>query len=81
MVKTWDQLEEFQPTVMKMLKNSLVKNRVAHAYLFEGIKGTGKREIALLLTKVLFCESIIAGYKPCEDCNNCRRINNGNHPD
>jgi DNA polymerase III subunit delta' len=81
LVKTWDQLEEFQPTVLKMLKNSLVKNRVAHAYLLEGIRGTGKREIALLLTKALYCESLIDGYKPCESCNNCRRINNGNHPD
>jgi DNA polymerase-3 subunit delta' len=81
LVKTWDQLEELQPTVLKMLKNSLLKNRVAHAYLFEGIRGTGKREIALLLTKALFCESIIDGYKPCETCKNCRRVNNGNHPD
>lgn len=81
MVKTWDQLEELQPTVLKMLKNSLVKNRVAHAYLFEGMRGTGKKEIGLLLTKALFCESLLDGYKPCESCNNCRRINNGNHPD
>jgi DNA polymerase-3 subunit delta' len=50
-VKTWDQLEELQPTVLKMLKNSLLKHRVAHAYLLEGIRGTGKKEIALLITK------------------------------
>ncbi len=81
LVKSWEQLEEIQPTVLKMLKNSLVKNRVAHAYLLEGIRGTGKRDIALLLTKSLFCESIIDSYKPCEACNNCRRINHGNHPD
>ncbi len=81
LVKSWEQLEELQPTVLNMLKNSLVKNRVAHAYLLEGIRGTGKREIALLLTKSLFCESIIDQYKPCEACNNCRRINHGNHPD
>lgn len=80
-VKSWEQLEELQPTVLNMLKNSLVKNRVAHAYLLEGIRGTGKREIALLLTKSLFCESLIDQYKPCEECKNCRRINNGNHPD
>jgi DNA polymerase III subunit delta' len=81
LVKSWEQLEELQPTVLNMLKNSLVKNRVAHAYLLEGIRGTGKREIALLLTKSLFCESIIDRYKPCEECNNCRRINHSNHPD
>ncbi|MCM3570825.1 DNA polymerase III subunit delta' [Neobacillus mesonae] len=81
MGKTWDQLEELQPTVLRMLKNSIRKNRVAHAYLFEGLRGTGKKDIGLLLTKALFCESLIDGYKPCETCNNCRRINNGNHPD
>jgi DNA polymerase-3 subunit delta' len=64
-----------------MLKNSLLKHRVAHAYLFEGIRGTGKKEIALLITKVLFCDSLIEGFKPCETCHNCRRINSGNHPD
>ncbi|MEH7495855.1 DNA polymerase III subunit delta' [Neobacillus niacini] len=81
MVKTWDQLEELQPTVLKMLKNSLLKHRVAHAYLLEGIRGTGKKEIALLITKALFCDSLLEGYKPCETCHNCRRINSGNHPD
>ncbi|MGG1680114.1 DNA polymerase III subunit delta' [Neobacillus sp. NRS-1170] len=81
MIKTWDQLEELQPAVLKMIKNSFVKNRVAHAYLFEGMKGTGKKEIGLLLTKSLFCESLTDGFKPCEDCKNCRRINHGNHPD
>jgi DNA polymerase III subunit delta' len=81
LVKTWDQLEELQPAVLKMLKNSLLKNRVAHAYLLEGIRGTGKKEIALLITKALFCDSLIEGFKPCETCNNCRRINSGNHPD
>lgn len=80
-MKTWDQLEELQPTVLKMLKNSLLKHRVAHAYLLEGIRGTGKKEIALLITKALFCDSLLEGYKPCETCHNCRRINSGNHPD
>ncbi|MGX6446317.1 DNA polymerase III subunit delta' [Neobacillus sp. K501] len=81
MVKTWDQLEELQPTVLKMFKNSMLKNRVAHAYLLEGIRGTGKREIGLLMTKALFCDSLVEGFKPCENCSNCRRINSGNHPD
>jgi DNA polymerase-3 subunit delta' len=45
------------------------------------MRGTGKKEIGLLLTKSLFCEQLVEGYKPCESCNNCLRINNGNHPD
>ncbi|MBA4537465.1 DNA polymerase III subunit delta' [Bacillus aquiflavi] len=81
MVKTWEQLEEMQPNVLKMLKNSIVKGRVAHAYLFEGMRGTGKREASLLLAKILFCENRQKDVKPCESCVNCKRINSGNHPD
>jgi DNA polymerase-3 subunit delta' len=79
--KSWDQLEELQPIVLTMMKNSILKNRVAHAYLFEGMRGTGKLETGILLAKSLLCESLIDGYQPCENCANCKRINNRNHPD
>jgi DNA polymerase III subunit delta' len=81
LVKTWDELEQMQPTVLKMVKNSLLKNRVAHAYLLEGMRGTGKITTVMLLAKALLCIAPIEGYRPCETCINCRRINNGNHPD
>ena len=81
MVKTWEQLEERQPIVLKMMKNSLLKNRLAHAYLLEGMRGTGKKDAALLLAKTYLCKAPIDGYKPCESCANCRRITSGNHPD
>ncbi|HYK74040.1 MAG TPA: DNA polymerase III subunit delta' [Pseudoneobacillus sp.] len=80
-MKNWEQLQELQPIALKMLKNSLLKQRVAHAYLFEGSRGTGKKECALLLTKAMFCLSPVDHYKPCESCLNCKRINHGNHPD
>ena len=79
--KTWVQLEQLQPIVLTMMKNSILKQRVAHAYLLEGMRGTGKRETAMLLAKSLLCEAPIDGYQPCEHCVNCKRINNGNHPD
>lgn len=81
MTKTWEELEQLQPIVLKMLKNSLLKERVAHAYLFEGMRGTGKKEIGFLLAKSVFCHEPIDGYQPCEACSNCKRINHGNHPD
>jgi DNA polymerase III subunit delta' len=81
LVKSWEQMQELQPIVLKMLKNSLQKNRVAHAYLFEGSRGTGKMECALILTKSLFCQALIDNSIPCETCLNCRRINHANHPD
>ena len=81
MQKTWIQLEQLQPIALTMMKNSILKNRVSHAYLFEGMRGTGKRETGMLLAKSLLCEAPIDGYQPCEHCVNCKRINNGNHPD
>lgn len=81
MQKTWGQLEELQPTVLKMIKNSILKKRVAHAYLLEGMRGTGKRETGMLIAKSLLCVAPAAGYQPCEQCINCKRINSGNHPD
>ncbi|MFB1083488.1 DNA polymerase III subunit delta' [Jeotgalibacillus sp. JSM ZJ347] len=69
-----------QPVAMKMLQNSLQKNRVAHAYLFEGGRGTGKKEMALFLAKGLFCRQLYEG-EPCHTCEQCRRIDQGNHPD
>lgn len=81
MTRTWEQLEEIQPTVLRMLKNSILKDRLAHAYLFEGMRGTGKKEIGLMLAKSLFCSDPKDRYIPCESCHYCRRINSGNHPD
>ncbi|MBT2692169.1 DNA polymerase III subunit delta' [Bacillus sp. ISL-55] len=81
MAKTWDELERIQPNVLKMIKNSILKNRIAHAYLFEGMRGTGKKEISILLAKSINCQAPVDGYKPCESCLNCKRINHGNHPD
>ncbi|WAA09503.1 DNA polymerase III subunit delta' [Fervidibacillus albus] len=76
-----EQLESIQPMVMKLLKQILAKGRVSHAYLFEGLKGTGKREIAKFFAKSLFCNRPIDGYIPCDDCIQCQRIESNNHPD
>ncbi|KKB35311.1 DNA polymerase III subunit delta' [Bacillus thermotolerans] len=78
MTDTWKELSELQPVVLKMLKNSLEKNRVAHAYLLEGDPGTGKKKAALHFAKSLLCEG---EEPPCGNCRNCRRIDHGNHPD
>lgn len=81
MINTWNELKEIQPLVCQMLENSLVKNRVAHAYLFEGERGTGKKEASILLAKSLYCEQLNELNQPCNHCANCRRISSGNHPD
>ena len=81
MSNPWKEAEERQPIVMRMIENSLLRDRVAHAYLFEGDPGTGKKATALLFAKSLFCLQLSEGCKPCEACINCRRIENDNHPD
>jgi DNA polymerase-3 subunit delta' len=80
MAKTWQDLASYQPRVIKLLANSIQKQRLAHAYLFEGKRGTGKKDIGILLAKSFFCENL-QDYKPCESCKNCKRIQSGNHPD
>ncbi|MFB9758734.1 DNA polymerase III subunit delta' [Ectobacillus funiculus] len=79
MAKTWEQLRMMQPIAGKMLTNSIVKQRLSHAYLLEGPKGTGKLETALQIAKSVFC-SQRERFEPCLACNNCRRIESGNHP-
>lgn len=77
---SWEELNEIQPVVLQMLANSIKRERVAHAYLFEGERGTRKQEIAVLFAKSLLCEHPVDGIA-CGQCNNCKRINHHNHPD
>ncbi|WP_338752486.1 DNA polymerase III subunit delta' [Bacillus sp. FJAT-52991] len=79
MSEVWKELNELQPVVLRMLTNSLEKKRVAHAYIFEGDQGTGKKNAALFFAKSLLCEE--QGTMACEACSNCRRVESGNHPD
>ncbi|MFJ7832394.1 DNA polymerase III subunit delta' [Peribacillus sp. NPDC046944] len=81
MDKTWQEMRQIQPQVMTMLQNSITKNRVAHAYIFEGDTGTGKKEVSKNFAKSLLCENPVEGFEPCGQCKNCKRISSGNHPD
>ncbi|TXC84986.1 DNA polymerase III subunit delta' [Metabacillus litoralis] len=80
MKKNWQELATYQPRVIKLLANSIEKERLAHAYLFEGKKGTGKKDVGILLAKSFLCEDL-QDYEPCQNCKNCKRIDSGNHPD
>ncbi|WP_017470363.1 DNA polymerase III subunit delta' [Amphibacillus jilinensis] len=79
-MRSWNDLEGKQPVAVEMLKQMLIRNRTAHAYLIHGAPGTGKEEIGHLLAKSLFCKDGV-GANPCEKCKDCLRINSGNHPD
>ncbi|MFC0559562.1 DNA polymerase III subunit delta' [Halalkalibacter alkalisediminis] len=79
-METWTELREIQPRIINLLVRTIEKGRLAHAYLFEGTRGTGKKKVALHLAKSFFCGQK-KGTDPCLECPDCKRIEHGNHPD
>ncbi|TSI05444.1 DNA polymerase III subunit delta' [Lysinibacillus sp. BW-2-10] len=74
-----EELKAIQPVVMKQLQTIFEKKRTAHAYIFDGAKGTGKQEVAMFFIKLLLCLNPSKNV-PCETCRNCKRVDSGNHP-
>lgn len=68
-----------QQHIVKTLSNALKENKIAHAYLFCGPRGTGKTTMARLFAKALNCEEGF-GHQ-CNQCQNCITISEGSHPD
>lgn len=63
-----------QKTIVKILKNTIKKNQISHAYLFCGPRGTGKTSIAKILAKTINCTNL-NGVNPCDKCDNCIEFN------
>lgn len=68
-----------QEHIVKVLSNQIKEDKVGHAYLFCGTRGTGKTTIARLLAKGVNCLS--ETVKPCGICENCQEIKNGTFVD
>jgi DNA polymerase-3 subunit gamma/tau len=58
------------------LKNQIKNNRIAHAYLFSGTRGTGKTSTAKIFSKAVNCLDLKDG-EPCNECEMCKKINMG----
>ncbi|WP_299189603.1 DNA polymerase III subunit gamma/tau [uncultured Campylobacter sp.] len=69
-----------QDAVAKSLAHALDSGRLSHAYLFSGLRGSGKTSTARIFAKALLCDKGPAG-KPCEICDNCVMANEGRHID
>jgi DNA polymerase III subunit delta' len=64
---------------ISILKRALASGRIAHAYLFRGMEGIGKRTVAVTFAKALNCAQL--QDDACGACPSCRKVDSGNHPD
>ncbi len=69
-----------QQLVVRILRNGLARNRVAHAMIFSGVRGVGKTTLARIMAKALNCQSE-SDVKPCDQCESCQEIRKGSAVD
>ena len=66
---------------MDYLKEAFIKtidhNRLVHAYIIDGMKGSGKKELVYFITQALYCKQRQTGEAPCMTCPQCTKISNG----
>ncbi len=66
-----------QQHVVQTLRNAVANDRVAHAYLFAGARGTGKTTVARLLAKAVNCLAAETAARPCGECAHCLAVADG----
>lgn len=65
--------------IINYIRNAVSEDKVSHAYILNGERGSGKKMLANLFASTLQCEK--GGPDPCNECHSCKQAESGNHPD
>ena len=65
--------------IINYIRSAVTENKVSHAYILNGERGSGKKMLSSLFATTLLCEK--QGPDPCNECHSCRQAESGNHPD
>lgn len=65
--------------IIQYIQNAVTQDKVSHAYILNGERGSGKKLLANLFAQTLQCEA--GGEEPCYECHSCKQAVSGNHPD
>ncbi|MBR0091762.1 MAG: DNA polymerase III subunit gamma/tau [Lachnospiraceae bacterium] len=74
----WEDVKGQDP-IVTTLRNQLITNRIGHAYLFCGTRGTGKTSVAKIFARAVNCENRDEKGNPCGECANCKTAVLGNN--
>ena len=78
---TFDELKEFQPETVDLLKRAIASNRLSHALIFASPGDVGEVVLAMRLSQFLLCESPVSPLEPCGECKSCKLFLQNGHPD
>ncbi|SDJ33278.1 DNA polymerase III subunit delta' C-terminal domain-containing protein [Natribacillus halophilus] len=77
----WGTLRAEQPVVTQLLQHAVWRERLPHAYIFEGEDRDEQLGAAFLLARAFLCSNNDPAAKPCNQCSECKRVQSGQHPD
>ena len=67
-----------QNDVSEIIKNEILTNKISHAYLFSGPRGTGKTSMAKIIARMINCSNLDNNCVPCGKCDSCLTFNSSN---